>query len=119
MSTSQQRERGKTLQVRLSEAELERIAADAQAAGLSLSGYARAQLLGAVTPRTRKAAPLPAVKLLAQIFAALGKIGSNMNQLARAVNQGQSVETKALAVNLAAAIEDVQAAAEDIRRTLR
>jgi hypothetical protein len=44
MSTSQNRERGKCIKIALSETERATIEAKARAAGLSLSGYTRAQL---------------------------------------------------------------------------
>ena len=115
MSTSQTRERGKSIKVALSETERANIEAKAQAAGLSLSGYSRAQLLGSVTPRTLKAAPLPERQELARLLAQLGKVGANLNQLTHRANTGQSVEAEALAATLA----QVRAAADDIRQKLK
>ena len=114
-SGSQKRQRGQSVKVALTEAERAKIAADAQAAGLSLSGYARAVLLGADTPRTKRAAALPEQQDLARLLAQLGKVGGNLNQLTKLGNQGQLVPPSALDACLA----DVRAAAEQVRQALK
>lgn len=55
-------------------------------AGLSVGAYLRASALGEAGPRAR---PAPAVDadLLARAVAALNKVGSNLNQIARALNR--------------------------------
>lgn len=112
MSTSQTRKRAKVLQVRLSPEEVAPIAAAAQVAGLSLSGYARQVLLGQPTPRTQRAAPSADVQALARLLGQLGKVGSNLNQLAKLVHHGQPVE-------LAQTLAEVRAAAEQVRQALQ
>lgn len=114
MSASQTRQRAKVLQVRLTPDERAKVAAAARAAGLSLSGYARETLLGEVTPRTQRAAPTPDVQALAIMLGQLGKVGANLNQLAKLGNQGQPVPTLELSATLAA----VRLAAEKVRQTL-
>ena len=114
MSASQSRQRPQVLQVRLSPEERAQVAAAAQALGLSLSGYARQTLLGQPTPRTQKAAPPVDVQALARLLGQLGKVGANLNQLARTVNQGQSVP----ADELGAALAEVRTAAEQVRQAL-
>lgn len=115
MSASQTRQRAQVLQVRLSPDERATVAAGAQAAGLSLSGYARQTLLGQPKPRTRQAAPSPDVQALARLLGQLGRVGGNLNQLARQANQGQPLPADALADALA----EVRAAAEQVRQALR
>ena len=114
MSASQSRQRVKVLQVRLAPDESAAIEAQARAAGLSLSGYARETLLGAETPRTQRAAPTPDIKALAILLGQLGKVGANLNQLARLGNQGRPVPLAELMETLAA----TRAAAEKVRQTL-
>lgn len=55
-------------------------------AGLSVGAYLRTSALGDAGPRSR---PAPAVDaaLLARAVAALNKVGSNLNQIARALNR--------------------------------
>lgn len=113
MSASDCRKRS-PLVVQLAPDERAKVAAAARAAGLSLSGYARETLLGEVTPRTQRAAPTPEVKDLARLLAELGKIGANLNQLAKLGNQGQPVPTLELSATLAA----IRLAAEKVRQTL-
>lgn len=113
MSTSDRRQRS-PLVVQLAPEERAQVAAAAQALGLSLSGYARQTLLGQPTPRTQKAAPPADVQALARLLGQLGKVGGNLNQLARTVNQGQSVP----ADELGAALAEVRAAAERVRQAL-
>ena len=74
--------------------------ADAQALGLSLSGYARTLLLGAVTPGTPRR-PLPSAEELARMLGQLGKVGSNLNQLTKLANQGQLVPPATLGLCVA------------------
>jgi hypothetical protein len=114
VSSSQTRQRAKVLQVRLTPEERAKVAAAASASGLSLSGYARETLLGEPTPRTQRAAPPPEVQALAIVLGQLGKIGANLNQLAKLGNQGQPVPTLELSATLAA----VRLAAERVRQTL-
>jgi hypothetical protein len=56
-------------------------------AGLSLAGYARSHLLAAPPVRQARRPPVERAEL-ARLLAELGKIGSNVNQIARALNGG-------------------------------
>ena len=58
----------------------------AEAAGVSMSEYMRAAAM-AVEPIKRRPQPNINRTLCGQILAELGKIGSNVNQIARALNQ--------------------------------
>jgi hypothetical protein len=89
-SGSETRQRGRLLQVRLTEAERSRIEADATARRLTAPSYARAVLLGEEAPRSIRKPPPDAAEL-ARLLGQLGKIGSNLNQLAHLGNQGQFV----------------------------
>jgi hypothetical protein len=58
----------------------------ANQAGLTIGGYLRKLALGTAGPRAVHP-PTPERELLSLILAALGKIGSNVNQLAHGYNQ--------------------------------
>lgn len=114
MSSSQKRERRYLVSAAVNEEERELAKANAQAAGLSVSGYMRSLLTGEVTPRTRRAKPGPDIKLLAVLLGKLGMAGNNLNQLARLGNQGQFIPPAELKAALAA----VEAAAQRIEAAL-
>jgi hypothetical protein len=62
------------------------ISAAAARAGLSIGAYLRALALGSAGPRAVRRPPIER-KELARLLGHLGKVGSNINQLARAYNQ--------------------------------
>lgn len=87
---SEKRKREKHLTFRLSSEERSAIDAAAEAAGLTPGSYARQILFGAPQPRSvRRRVADHAV--LARLLGQAGKIGSNLNQLARASNGGAAV----------------------------
>jgi mobilization protein NikA len=70
------------------------LTAAAQTAGLAKGGYIRALVLGCPGPRSQRAPSVNALAL-AQATAALNKVGSNLNQIARVLNAGgANVTTK-------------------------
>ena len=85
-SGSETRRRDKRLLVRLDDRELTEIEAGASAAGLTLASFARARILANPAKPSRRATPDMA--LLAQILGQLGRVGSNINQIARGLNGG-------------------------------
>lgn len=103
---SEKREREKRMTVRLLETEYEAITARAEAAGLSIGGYMRACALGDAGPRARRS-PTVNRELAARAIAELNKAGSNLNQVAHALNMQifpgrESIEEAAAAVKKAA-----------------
>ena len=115
MSVSQNRNRRRSLKTATTDAEAEEIEAKARAAGVSVAGYLRESALERETPGTlQRAAPLPERQALAILLGQLGKIGANLNQLAKLGNQGQPVPMLELSATLAA----VRLAAERVRQTL-
>ncbi len=70
------------------ETESAQLEARAAKAGLSVSSYMRAAALGDAGPRARRA-PTIEKKILGAAIAELNKVGSNLNQIARAVNRGR------------------------------
>ncbi len=103
-SGTETRQRTKVLQVRLSDAELAEIATQAERQALTAPSYARAVLLSSPAPRARRRPPVE-TRELARLLGELGKVGSNLNQIAHQLNRGEAVGGNAIA----AALADVQA----------
>ncbi|WP_344827812.1 plasmid mobilization protein [Rurimicrobium arvi] len=83
---------GGKIQFRVNAAEKERFETLAANAGVSITDLIKKTVLGAV-PKTRK--PTPDRTLFLKALAELGKIGSNCNQIARALNRrdGEGLNT--------------------------
>ncbi|MET3614754.1 hypothetical protein ABID16_003091 [Rhizobium aquaticum] len=79
--------RNKLMKVRLTQSELATILEAAEAKGLTVSELCRRSALGVRLPRRRL--DRRDAEILARLLASLGKIGSNLNQLVRAVNIGK------------------------------
>lgn len=87
-SGSQKRKRTKFVIARLSDQEHAAIIELADKRGMSPGALIRQTLLGVPPgPNTRR--PTVDTKLLAQVLAELGKIGSNINQIAYHLNAGR------------------------------
>lgn len=86
-SGSEKRIRDCVLPIRLSAEERAVIDAAAEKAGLVVSSYARQALLGAPAPRQVRR-PVVERRELARLLGELGKIGNNLNQLAKDANSG-------------------------------
>ncbi len=102
---SEKRQRNKTVHIRLTDAEHAALLAAADNVGLTLGAYMRATALGSPGPRAARKPPVVREELV-RILSQLGKIGSNVNQIARAVNSGDdpnglSDDIKAAVVALA------------------
>ena len=87
MSLSNSRKRNKTIAIRVDETEAAQLAAFAERAGLSIGAFIRQQILDAEPPRQSRRPPVEK-ELLAYAMRHIGKIGSNVNQLARRANHG-------------------------------
>jgi len=92
-SGSQKRQRGKRVILFTDEAERAEIEARAERSGLSVSGFLRASVFGkdARQPSAAKRPPVEKETLL-RLLAELGKVGSNINQIARRVNQDKGFD---------------------------
>jgi hypothetical protein len=99
-SGSETRQRQKSLRVRLTDAERAALDTASERAELSLAGYARQVLLAAPPPRQSRRPPVEKAEL-ARLLAHIGKVGSNLNQLAHTGNTGAAVDGAALAAELA------------------
>lgn len=109
-SGSESRQRKTFLHMRATPEEKAEIEARAEKAGLSVSGYLRALAFGAATPQPRAARRPPVEKeTLLRLLAELGKVGSNINQIARRLNQGNEFDAGPFA-ELYARLELVNAA---------
>jgi hypothetical protein len=86
-SGTEKRVRGKHLTIRLTAEERAAIDDAADRAGLTSGSYARQAVMGAPVPRQVRRPPVER-RELARLLGELGKIGGNLNQLARAANAG-------------------------------
>ena len=86
-SGSEKRQRQNMIRIRLNDTEQAEIISRADKAGLSVAGYVRSTVLETAPPRQSRR-PSVNHKELAFILAQLGKLGSNVNQMARVANMG-------------------------------
>ena len=103
-SGTETRQRDKLLQVRVTADELAEIERQAAAAELTAASYARSVLLSAPAPRARRR-PAVETQEVARLLGELGKVGSNLNQIAHRLHTGQAIGSN----SLAAALDDVRA----------
>jgi len=89
MSGSETRKRGRLVQFRVDETEFAALMKAAEAARLPLGSYTRKVLLDAPPARTRRR-PSPEVTVLTRLLGELGKVGSNLNQIAYWHNAGKA-----------------------------
>ena len=99
-SGSETRQRNKVLQVRLTDAEFSEIEAMADRAELTPASYARSILLDTPAPRAKRRPAVDTVQV-AKLLGEIGKVGSNINQIAHQMNAG--VATSSTAINSALA----------------
>jgi len=98
---STRRQRDVMVSFRATAAERAALGAAAERAGLSVGAYLRAQVLPD-TPGRAVRRPGVAQTLLAHLLGQVGKVGSNLNQLAKRANSGAAVPEAALAAAVAA-----------------
>lgn len=106
MSESEQRKRHRRLPTRWTEKEFCELTHRAQSLGLSRNGYIRLKTIGEAGARSQKV-PKAGTKDLARLLAEVNKIGSNINQIARAINRGRPFE-KEFAQTLVYRIRELQ-----------
>ena len=87
---TEKRIRDRHITIRLSSEERAAVDTAAERAGLTPGSYARRTLLGAETPRQVRRPPVEK-RELARLLGAVGKVGGNLNQIAKAVNSGAFV----------------------------
>lgn len=69
--------------------------------GLTVGAYMRAVALGDPGPRAKRRIPVDA-KLLRRLLGEVGRVGNNLNQIAKRMNAGHHVAPKELAAALEA-----------------
>jgi hypothetical protein len=106
MAGSDKRQRGKIVASRCSDEEFNAIAAKADKAGLSNGAFMRAAALGDAGPRAQRRPPADH-RVLRQILGEIGRIGNNVNQIARAINSGDPADVPELLESLRA-INDIR-----------
>ena len=94
-SGSEKRRRRRLIQVRCTDAEFDVIQAKADHAGLYAASYLRATALGTPGPRALRRPPVDR-KELARLLGELGRVGNNLNQIARSLNLGDSPPSEEL-----------------------
>lgn len=109
-SGSEKRRTDKRLNMRLSDGDYERAAIAARKAGLTLASYGRLRLVDAPETQTRRL-PLADGGYRSRLVGELGRVGNNMNQIARHINQGQAT--------LAEVYEDAVYWMREVKRLMR
>jgi hypothetical protein len=90
-SGSATRQRSHMMNFRASDAERAEIEAAAERTGLAVGAYVRSRVLEKPTTRATRRPPVERAAL-AQLLGQIGKIGSNLNQIARSENRGRESE---------------------------
>lgn len=109
--------RTRRVEIRLTSAEEKSLAAHASDDGLTVSDFIRKAALGS-KPRIQQANPERAV--LIRLLAELGKVGSNVNQIAKALNTDLAKGQKATVPGevIASALQVVQTLSAHLIKTL-
>ena len=94
--------------VRLSDDERAELVRRAEAAGLSIGGYWKSAVFNLPPPRKSRR-PRTDTAELAKLLGSLGRVGNNINQLARILNEEGSVEIHGL-TNALKDLADMRAA---------
>ena len=85
MAGSETRQRTKQVKIRFTPEEFNAIAAKLETGTLSMSAYGRMTMLGEPGPRARRRLPADH-QALRQMLGHLGRVGNNLNQIARHLN---------------------------------
>lgn len=104
MGGTDKRQRASVIPVRCTREEHAAISSNADRAGLTRAAYLRAAALGDAGPRAKRRPPADH-QALRQILGHLGKVGSNINQIARKLNAAERLEVPELRKALAAYLE--------------
>lgn len=104
VSGTDRRQRTALIPVRCTPEERDAIAAKADRAGLAAGAFLRAAALGDAGPRAQRRPPADAQELR-RLLGDLGRVGSNVNQIARALNRERQVEVPELRAALRAYLD--------------
>lgn len=102
--------RERVIRVRCTDTDLATISAAAAQAGMTVSAYMRHQATGTAGPRATRRPPVE-VATLSRVLAALGKLGSNVNQIAHAYNRDARAPELAELALMRTAMLEIRAAA--------
>lgn len=112
-SGSDTRQKPHQIATRYSPDEFAQVAEAASRAGLTPASFQRVQTLG-TPPKTRSTRRPPIEReLLAKTLGQLGRIGSNLNQIARAANMNESERD-----DIGAAVAELRGILPDLMRAL-
>lgn len=104
-SGSETRQRNKRCSVRFTNDEFNRIAARADQSGFGVAAFLRACALdGDAGPRAQRRPPADH-KALREILGHIGRVGNNLNQIARSLNSGETANLADLEEALGAYLE--------------
>jgi len=95
--------------IRFTPEQYAQLAEKANRAGMAIGAAARSILLGAAGPRAVKRPPVEKAQL-ARVLGAIGKLGSNVNQIARALNEGRDAPSLAELADMRAEIAAMRTA---------
>lgn len=95
-SGSETRKRGKSILIRLDDAERVEVEEASRKAGMTVGSYARQQMLKAPPPRSVRRPSLER-ELAAQLLGQVGRVGGNLHQLVRHLNFGREADRRQLA----------------------
>lgn len=104
-SGSEKRQRDKRRSIRFTAEEFNRIATKADNSGLGFAAFMRASALdGDAGPRAQRRPPADH-RALRELLGHVGRIGNNINQIARALNSGETASLPELQDALRAYLE--------------
>ena len=112
---TEKRQRGQVISFRVSPEEYDGIAQEADRAGVTVGTFARDVLIGADAPRRVRRPPAEKAELV-RLLGAIGKVGSNVNQLAHKANTGQIRVMDPIV--LAHVQDDLESLRDDLMRAL-
>jgi hypothetical protein len=108
-SGSEKRQRTVSVAIRFTEAEHADLLRRADEVGLSVASFVRVQTLDVPPPRAARRPPIDRT-VAAQVLGQLGRIGSNINQIARHFNAGATTPPPADVAGAMSAVLDMRAA---------
>ena len=115
-SGSENRQRSTAIRVRVTPADADRLKAEAAAAGMSVAGYlisGRLTIEAATRPRMNRRPVSADTAALTQALVELNRVGNNLNQIARALNELALVAREQGSRRLEFRIEALDAAIRD------
>lgn len=103
-SGSEKRKRAQALTIRFNDTEHAELLRRADAVGLTPASFVRSAVIDVAPPRAARTPPVDR-QLVAQVLAQLGKVGSNVNQIAHALNAGRPMSSPEVEQAMAAVLD--------------